>query len=242
MDAPLMADDLANRLLAQIEEHESKNREQARANYPDAWKESRRLFLGILSRLQRYKAGVPGHTSAEIQEKLVLIASYTQGVSLTERMISGGQYIKAAAALKQELETVVRLEEVRAGVAKKGKTPNMKHAPPGGKKAYGLLNSIAHPSRLEFLMDLVFKYSHGAINGVSVYPSYIPPIAEELYCIHVSLLRDIASHQIMLAAEMYDLHDAEVQTSIDEHEAAHALLRSEVATIGRQLMRQYQGH
>jgi hypothetical protein len=213
-----MLGELSTQICDQIAEHEQRNIELARKNYPGAWVECRQKMLGILHLLQSYKSGIPGKTSAAIAEKIVLIASYTQGVIATERLISSGQYIKAAAVLKQELEVVVRLEEVKAGVARIGKTPNMKYAPEGGKRVYGMLNNIAHPSRLDHLQDLIAKYTGGAINGVGVVPVYIPQIARTLFSHHVSLLRDISYHQIILAAEMYDPSDPEIQASADEHE------------------------
>ena len=228
-----MTKDYFDALEEQIKGYEHRITQIARAEYPDSWIACRRILLGIMNRLQSYKAGVPGCTSPDIAEKLVLIAAYTQGVFATERLVSSGQYIKAAAVIKQELEMVVRLEEIKAGTAKVGKTPNMKYAPEGGKKAYGLLNNIAHPSRPDHLKESTREHSAGMIRGTSAVPIYNPKAANALFLIHISLMRDIAYHQILLAAEMYDRHDPEIQLSADEHEEAQALFLLEDGDIPR---------
>ena len=57
----------------------------------------------------------PGSTSPEVSAGLKLVASFFQGVDITETAISEGLYGQAAALLRQELETIAALEEVELG-------------------------------------------------------------------------------------------------------------------------------
>jgi hypothetical protein len=62
-------------------------------------------------------------------------------------MISDGQYAKAAAALKQDMQS--RIHESVTGVAKEGGTPHLRYLPvAGARRFYGELNDVAHPSNI----------------------------------------------------------------------------------------------
>mgnify|MGYP003406669284 CR=1 FL=1 len=84
---------------------------------------ARLLMITALADLQSFKAGIPGKTNEKSGEILRLIAIFWQGQFYTEQMISEGQYIKASAFIKQEIEIITRIAEIKQGVAKDGKTP-----------------------------------------------------------------------------------------------------------------------
>ena len=89
----------------------------------------------------------PGKSDDATSARLVLIASFLQGSDVTETLISEGQYVKAIAVLKQDMEMLVRIHETIAGVAKIGQTPQMRYLPvEGARRFYGELNKVAHPS------------------------------------------------------------------------------------------------
>ena len=146
---------------------------------------------------------MPGVTNSSISDRLVLITSFAQGFPVTETLISEGQYIRAAAILKQDYEIVARLSEVRAGKAKRGIQPNVKHAPTGSQRFYGELNAVAHPANEHILVDLLARLDRGDINGLSPIPEFNRDIARSLYELHVFTLLEIVREALQLYAEMY---------------------------------------
>ena len=206
---------------------EERNERLSRALYPKSLEVCRQSLLGILHLLQNYRSLATTDHDDSIQERLVVIAAYTQGVTVSDRLVAWGQYIKAAAALKQEIEVVARLQELRAGVAVDGRTPQMRHGPEGGGPVYGMLNNIAHPSRKERLEELVGRYSSGHVDSVVTEPTVIPDVAIALFTVHVSLMRDVAYHQIILSADMNGVEDQEIHDCIDLHEKVQRLMSDE---------------
>ncbi|HDM77227.1 MAG TPA: hypothetical protein ENG51_12295 [Deltaproteobacteria bacterium] len=103
-------------------------REKSKKEYGTDLLDARLIFLSILSYILSCKSGVPGKTNESISERLLLIVTFIQGTYFTEVLISEGQYVKAAAALKQDFEIMTRIKEVRAERAKYGKVPNIKVA------------------------------------------------------------------------------------------------------------------
>lgn len=104
-------------------------RERSKVAYGSSLLDARLVLLAIIKGLVSLRAGQPGSTSPEISERLALTVAAIQGVGSTETLISEGQYVKAAAALRQDLEIVARLREVDEGLAKEGKVANIKHGP-----------------------------------------------------------------------------------------------------------------
>ena len=102
--------------------------------------------VGLLARTILCKAGEKGSPTPEMGNKMLLIVTYFQGCGFTERLIAEGQYAKAAAALKQDIEILTRIQEIDAGAAQSGRTPQMRYAPEGSPRLYGELNKVAHPS------------------------------------------------------------------------------------------------
>jgi hypothetical protein len=184
-------------------------REQSKSKYKQEWLDVRLQLLAISAHLLNQKDGVPGETSPQISERLTLIMAFLQGVYVTETLISEGQYIKAAAALKQDLEILARIAEVKHDLAKQGRVPNVKYAPAGSQRFYGQLNDVAHPSNLELLQTLLGSLHEGAIHGVSYIPIFVEATALALYELHVWLLFEAVREHLLLYMEMYgDADDA----------------------------------
>jgi hypothetical protein len=120
-------------------------REQAKLAYKQQWLDARLGLLAILYKLLKAKTHVPGTTNEDISHKILLTVAFIQGTTYTERLISEGQYIKAAAVLKQDYEMLVRIREVTVGAAKIGQTPQVKHAPEGSQRFYGDLTKLRTP-------------------------------------------------------------------------------------------------
>ncbi len=122
-------------------------------------------------------------------------------------MISEGQYIKAAAAMKQDYELLARLGEIAAKSHKYGKTPNVKYAPPGTQWLYGELNDVAHIAKSDLLQNLVAQKVEGAMVGVSPVPHFVPEVARNLYEFHVYLLREMCRELFAVQFDLYDSYN-----------------------------------
>jgi hypothetical protein len=164
--------------------------------------EARLLMITALADLQIFRAGIPGKTNERLGENLRLITIFWQGQFYTEKLISEGEYIKASAAIKQEIEIITRIAEINKGVAKDGKTPNVKYAPSMLNLHYGDMNDIAHISKPSML-DTLTSVDKGSFRGVSIQPIFHKEIAKNLYEIHLSIFYNIVLEAIELFQQLY---------------------------------------
>lgn len=164
---------------------------------------ARSIIMCALFDILSFKAGIPGNTSDSISERLVLITVFAQGQIVTERLISEGQYVKASAALKQDIEIVTRLCEILKSVSKDGKTPNMRYAPGNLKEHYGDMNDIAHISKADILDKISAVLTSNGIKGVSIQPLFHAEITKKLYELHINLCYIVLIQAIDLFREMY---------------------------------------
>jgi hypothetical protein len=178
-------------------------REASKAAYSDELRDARLALMSLLAASIELHAGTPASTDADRSASLALVAALVQGAGATEGLISEGQYIKAAAALKQDLEVLARLGEIRAGAARRGVTPNIKYAPTGAGRWYGELNNVAHPSNPELIDLLLQRRPVGHQAGVSVVPVFNREIAVGLYEVHVWTLLMLTREQLVLMGSMY---------------------------------------
>lgn len=197
-------------LEAEIESAGMIIREKSKAAYEQQWLDARLILLSVLRRVQEFRSGVPGQTDQSRSDRLALITVFAQGTSAVERLISEGQYIKATAALKQDYEILARIGEIKAGAAKAGRTPNVKHAPEGTRHFYGELNEVAHPSNEGLLTRLLGRLHSGEVRGLSSVPAFDADTARSLYELHVWLILEIAREAMRLAFEMYPSDQAEL--------------------------------
>jgi len=186
-------------------------RELSKTKYKQGWLDGRLQLLAISAYLLNQKDGIPGKTSEKISERLTLLMVFLQGVCATETLISEGQYIKAAAALKQDIEILARIAEVKHDAAKQGRVPNVRYAPEGSQRFYGQLNDVAHPSNLELLQALLGHREDGAVQGISYIPTFIEETALGLYELHVWLLFEAVREHLLLFMEMYGETDEEIK-------------------------------
>jgi hypothetical protein len=163
---------------------------------------ARLLMVTALADLQSFRVDIPGKTNEKLSEILRLIAIFWQGQFCTEQMILEGQYIKASAVIKQEIEIITRIAEIKQGVAKDGKTPNVKYAPPMLKLHYGDMNDIAHISK-PTMLDTLTSIDKGTFRGVSIQPIFHEGISKNLYEIHLSIFYNIILEAIELFQQLY---------------------------------------
>jgi len=163
---------------------------------------ARLLMITALADLQSFRVGIPGKTNENLGEILRLIVIFWQGQFCTEQMISEGQYIKASAVIKQEIEIIARIAEIKQGVAKDGDTPNVKHAPSMLKLHYGDMNNIAHISK-PAMLDALTSIDKGIFRGVSIQPIFHEGISKNLYEIHLIIFYNITLEAIELFQQLY---------------------------------------
>lgn len=168
--------------------------------------DARLMLMAASVHAMAARSGVPGKTDEDTSHQLVLLASFFQGAGATERLLMEGQYVKAAAALKQDLEILARIGEVLAGAAKQGKQPNVKYAP-GTGPMYGQLNDVAHPSNVELLELLLDQAAVEGGAGVSPIPIFNEETAVALYELHVYLLTELSRELMRVMLELHGDHE-----------------------------------
>lgn len=130
--------------------------------------------------------------SKSIEGRMSLTAQFLQGVDICEVSISEGLYSQAAALLKQELETIVAVDEFENNRRKEGKTPNVGQGNMSGfGPIYGDLNNIAHVSRHDLARQLV-TIEEGEICAPTLIPQYNSGLARLLYGLHILLIVETA--------------------------------------------------
>jgi len=207
-----------------IEQSGMEIRERAKTAYKDEWLYARMHLVAVLSYLQTFRSGIPGKSNSSISERLILTATFLQGVNWVERLITEAQYTKAAAALKQDYEILTRIIEVKKEYSKPGKVPNIRHAPKGSQRLYGELNDVAHPSNPDLLQGLLSQLHEEEVHGVSAIPVFNQHVVCSLYEFHVWLILGIACESIFLAWEMYGEDNHEIFIALQHYVAAKQLL------------------
>jgi len=109
-----------------------------------------------------------------------------QGASVTQYAIATACYPQAAALIRQEIEAVEACEGLRSKRQQEGKTPRLKVLKYLGPH-YGVLSSIAHLSRSDFLLNL------NKITEKGIDPTLVEPFEKELFCIHLIALASICA-------------------------------------------------
>ncbi len=175
---------------------------QSEKEYGSILIESRLLMVTALADLLVFKAGVPGNTNEQLGNILQLVTIFWQGQFYTGKVISEGQYVQASAAIKQEIEIIARINEIKKGVAQDGKTPNVKYAPPMFNLHYGDMNNIAHICKPSVL-DVLTSVDAGTFKGVSIKPIFNPGIAKNFYEIHLIIFYNIIVESIELFQKLY---------------------------------------
>jgi len=178
-------------------------RGQSKTAYHQGLLDARLVLVGGLAHVLSVRSGVPGESNESVSHRLVLLASFVQGIHPTESLISEGQYIKAAAVLKQDYEILARLGEVLEGTAVAGQTPNARAAPRGSQRLYGELNKVAHPSNKHLMEQLLGRLSAGEVQGISPFPVFNRGVACSLYELHVFTLMYALRAAVVLFLEMY---------------------------------------
>lgn len=189
-------------LLAGLKQKGEEVREKSKAGYGRAL-EAHMLLTGAVRSMVARQNGKVGKTSEQLSKRLLLIASFVQGIDLTETSVSEGLYLQAAALLKQELETIAALAEVREGKRVDQRTPNVGVVPWSLGQLYGALNAAAHVAESGVLQTILGMEKQGDAIPVALEPSYKKEIANNLHGLHVALLALLVTELDLLHNEMY---------------------------------------
>lgn len=211
-------------MMSVIEQAGGLARDEAEAAYGSAAIECRKMALSLLTVCVDYLNDRV--QDADFDEHLVYyhacIAAFIQGASVSERLISEAQYVKAAAVLKQDYELLTRIHEAVSKSLIEGRQPNVKRAPAGSQLFYGELNRTAHPADLDALVS-VLSYRTG---GLAIPPVFVKQTAIKYFKLHVW----ICSEMVGLALDLLKPSDADhtsVQIMIEQYE----LLRNRVTRL-----------
>ncbi len=184
-------------------------RERSKIAYGHVLLDARLALMAIINELVALRAGEPGNTSAALSERLALTVAAIQGAGATETLVSEGQYVKAASALRQDLEIVARLREIDEGLTKEGKVANVKHGPAGSGPVYGYLSGVTHVAKPEVINGLLARAPVGnAGMGVGIVPAFNEDAAVGFYELHVWLLMVLVREMIRVYLDLYGQDDA----------------------------------
>lgn len=156
-----------------------------------------------------------------------ILAAYIAGLFLVEHAVLGGFNAQAAALIRQELEAIAALEELRADKRVEGKTPNIKHVPSVPGSIYSELTGAAHFARGDILSNMASYVgelvdSPGSTRAWLLSPQFMPEATSRLFSLHTLLLLHLAEHQ---AAHYCQLHGTEsTEAEIQSFEKAVLLL------------------
>lgn len=190
-------------------------REHSKRAYGHGLLDARLQLIGLATEVVKLRAGQAGKTDESLSERLALVVGALQGAGPIESLISEGQYIKAAAALRQDLELLARLRELDAGTAKVGKVANIKSLPAGTGRLYGYLSGIAHVSQPEIVNELLGRAQVSeAAFGIAVVPRFSEDTAIGLYEIHVWQLTELVRELIRLHLALYGEDDDVIEIGV----------------------------
>lgn len=192
----------ACQILADIKQAGACVREKSKESYGRLL-DAHGLMTGTLNNALKRRNGEPGNTSEATSHRLLLLGSFVQGIDLCETAISEGLYVQAAALLKQELETISAIEEVKAGRRQDGKTPNVQMAPWSLNHLYGVLNDTAHVGKADTLHQLLGLCADGGAQPVGFTPQFREPVAVRQFSVHVALLTWACLELHWLQLELY---------------------------------------
>jgi hypothetical protein len=161
-----------------------------------------RIVGDLLLRLVHQGAFEASSPTEDQSQRLSLTTGLIQSVSVSNDLIVSGFYWSAAAVLRQQMEAVARVVEIRKGKYKGGpETPDVALLPYGLAQNYGRLSELAHTSRGELLGD--FVQSTAGEEVATSEPCYRDPWAKELFCVHLAHCVALAHEIDLLHCELY---------------------------------------
>ena len=155
--------------------------------------EAHMLVSGVLgSAILRTNGKITPITST-FEEVNALYASFVIGLNLCELAIEEGRYIQACALLRQEMETVAQIKNVRVGKRNPTRAPNIAFLEEYMKRLYGGLSDAAHVSKHHILrqvtvMEITGRDFPEATIATRYFPGFDGTFARRLFALHIMLI------------------------------------------------------
>lgn len=165
--------------------------------------DTRIILISIFNDLTQIRGAKLGKKSDSINKRQNLIATYIKGITIENDTIFFGQYTKASTILKQSLEILTRMFEVKKGVEKEGKTPQASNLPKDFRKFNGHLNKIAHPSNSNIIDNLLTKINIENQTYISFLPEFSIEFSKIMFDLHILILYSIVFEKMVLTTEIY---------------------------------------
>ena len=139
----------------------------------------------ILSKQIVQGNGNAGAVLGSVSQRISITSGLLQSVVLTEKLISSGYYWGASVILRQHMEALARVIQIRKGIYDENKTPNVAVLPINLKENYGRLSELAHLTKGELLSDFALDKDR---NQATIQPRYIEEYACSFFTVHIKHL------------------------------------------------------
>jgi hypothetical protein len=142
---------------------------------------------------------------------------FFQGIDLTESAISEGQYLKAAAMLRQDQGILARLQELSSASTQDGRLPSLKNSPPGTNRFLDHFNTTTPFPKTEFDNSFLKDLSLALSGRTTTFPATNVGAVHGLYELHIRLLFSMVRELMILYTEMYNnlFQEDEFQQALD---------------------------
>ena len=171
--------------------------------------EAYRIAIEIITAAASRSLGSYQRINADATPIEGILSRFIVGLTLVEFAILSGYTAQAAALVRQELEAVAALEEIRVGRRIDGKTPNIRHLPNIPGRVYSDLSELTHFSRSSALR-LISQYRGEDPDAPEnteqwlLSPQHVPNTTKQLFALHTVLLLHFAIHQSAHYASLQD--------------------------------------
>ena len=162
--------------------------------------EAYRLAIELISSAASVTEGTYERSSAAMNLIEGILAGFIVGLTLVEHAILSGYTAQSAALVRQELEAIAALEEIKVGRRIEGRTPNVRHLPNIPGRVYSDLSELTHFSRSSAL-ELIGKYRSEDPDAPEnttqwlLSPQHVPNTTRQLFALHTVLLLHFVLHQ-----------------------------------------------
>lgn len=160
------------------------------------------LLSAILNQRERLILTRFLNDDPSIDAQLTLLATFIQGVCSCSSLILTGQFVQAAAIIKQELEIIEAIGEYARGSRKDGKTPRLHRYRNSFGRVYGTLNEYAHASVNDRVKETVFEIN-GGTRAASILPKPNMDLSVTFFGVHLLAVVDAALEQSRLCEVLY---------------------------------------
>jgi len=143
------------------------------------------LAFGTIAHAVGRTQEIPGLSNDKLSKLINFGANFILGVNLVEMAIVEGYYLQAGTLIRQEMELIARIEEIKKDKPPREKCPDLKLLGPS-KALYGQLCEYTHISNPDWTRTFCHaKSPFNGINPSSVNPTYNQGFAKDLYRQHI---------------------------------------------------------